>query len=209
MTTTDTAPALLTVTEYAKLAKLNKSTVSRLVARGIIPNHAAPGAPPAIDAAEADAARLAQLDRSKIPGLLQAGGEMKTALGLGEPAGEPAGAEASAGAPAGLPRSTDGYQKARTARETWQALEAERSYRAAIGELIDRNDAADALGEILKTMQRGFAQRIQSLAERLVGMAEPDRIAAVIREEDRKIFENLSLSLQRLAEEPQAHDAAA
>lgn len=182
---------LVTVSEYARLTGQNKSTVSRWVSRGVIPDHGVPGKP-MINPAEADAARLASVDRSKVPGLLESGREI------------PLSAEGAAGVrppmpPAAKPGRSGDYSVARAAREAAQAKMAVLNYERQAGLLLNRQDAVDAMTGIGMSVRNHLEQRVRTLTDRLFGIDDPARIAAIIREEDRRLLEMMAAAFEKLA----------
>lgn len=187
---------LVTVTQYAEMSGLNKGTVSRLVSNGVIPNHGMPGKP-LINPSEADAARLTHLDRSKA-GVLSSGGEIKTA------------GAASSAVPASRDesRASGGFQRARTAREAAQAQMAALDLKERLGELLDKSEVENSIVKVAIEVQRQLEQRVPPLADRLVGITDPARIAALIREADRKVLGEMARAFDEIAKREGVSDAA-
>lgn len=135
---------IVTLSEGARLLGVHKSTISRQVAAGIIPNRGEPGAP-MIDVAEARAAREQELDRSK-----QRGAQaplFRRAIGDDELGTEPV-------APGAL-ASSSSYQSARSRREETNAQLAEIALQERLGLLLDKSEVIDAffaLGASLREM---------------------------------------------------------
>ncbi|MGE0717193.1 MAG: hypothetical protein AB7P02_17245 [Alphaproteobacteria bacterium] len=188
---------LVTVTEYAAMVGVDKSTISRQVARGIIPNRGVPGKP-LIDPVEADAARLGGLDPSRGPGALAGQAIATAAAPVAVAEGAPA---ADTPPPAPNLRGT-GYQVARTAREAMNAKLAELDYRERVGELLAKSEVENAMVKIGLEVQRQLDQRVAQLADRLVGIADPARLAALIREADRRLLETMAAAFDRMAKAP-------
>lgn len=140
---------LLTVAQYARHAGIHRSTVSRQVAAGVIPNNAAPGKRPMIDAAEADAARAAGLDHGKRRIRRQAGAKSASA--------SPNDGDLALAPPT--------FSDARTQREQAQAGLAELNLETRAGRLVNRaavEAAAFEAGKILR-------ERILAVPVRLAG----------------------------------------
>lgn len=174
--------ALMTVTEYAARTGLNKGTISRLVSTGVIPNHGMQGKP-LIDPDEADAARAGNLDPSKTRA----------------PSSVPAAQSAAADGPAVGPSASGSYTKARGIREAFAAKSAELDYKERVGQLLDREEVEDAVVKIATEVQRRLAERVPALADRVVGMTDVTRIAALIRDADRLVCEDMARAFERLA----------
>ena len=140
---------LLTVAQYARHAGIHRSTVSRQVRAGVIPNHAPAGKRPLIDAAEADAARAAGLDHGKRRVRAKAGAKAASA--------RPADGD--------LPLAAPTFSDARTQREQAQAGLAELNLETRAGRLVNRaavEAAAFEAGKILR-------ERILAVPVRLAG----------------------------------------
>lgn len=146
------------MSEAARQLGVHKSTVSRQVANGIIPNHGTDDKP-LIDVEEARRARELGLDFSKQR------------------------APAPAAAPA--PREDLGptYQGARGRREQALAEKAEIELKRLRGETLDRGEVTDAAFALGQMLREALETRRAALAQRLAGL-EAGQILALLEDAD-------------------------
>lgn len=168
---------LVGISEAARALGRNKSTISRQVASGIIPNHAEPGKPPRINIDEARAAIAANVDRSKssTPGL-----GVRSSDGMEQNGGQPTlGLDDDYDAP---PAAVDdqgsadklSYNTARTALSAVQAKRAQMDYMRETGQLTARAD-----------VERAAEDHARILRDRLLGVA-PQIAGALATETDER-----------------------
>ncbi len=167
--------ALVGISEAAKLLGVNKSTVSRQVAKGIIPNHAEPGRPPLVDPDEARLARTQNIDTSKsaTPGL-----GLRQDMFSAPPA--PSGQsemsladedeDEAAGADDPVDREKLSYNTARTASVAVQAKRSQAEYLREIGQLVATAD-----------VERAAQDHARSLRDRLLAL--PNQVAGLLASE--------------------------
>jgi hypothetical protein len=176
----------------ARALEVNPSTISRQLKDGILRNHGT-AAEPKLLVSEVRADRERHLDRSKQRGpdapLFNRSGAIEPEAAEPEAEGE--------GAPAG---GVD-YQKARTAREGFQARIAQIDLEERLGNLLDRGEVVDAffaLGQLLRESMEG---RRAGLAARLVGISDPSRIGSILAEADGALLLGLAKDFERFTEE--------
>ena len=167
---------LLTVADYARHAGIHRSTVSRQVKSGVIPNRAPPGARPLIDPVEADTARATGLDHGK-----------RRERG-----------EAPAKAPSSKPRDGDAapapptFSEARIQREQAQAGLAELNLETRAGRLVNRaavEAAAFEAGKILRERMLAVPVRLAGEIVTMVRDGAGDReVGALIGDKLRDVL---------------------
>lgn len=172
---------LVGVSEAARQLGVHKSTISRQVAAGIIPNRGTPDAP-LVDVEEAKAARARGLDRSKQRGPDAPLFSASSAIG---PA--PVAEEDEAATPAAQPgRPTGGidYQKARTAREGYQARLAQLDLEKQLGNLLDKGEVVDAfftMGQRLRELLEAARLELQGRFGDEVGAALAEHFRTTLK----------------------------
>ena len=170
--------ALVGISEAAKLLGVNKSTVSRQVAKGIIPNHAEPGRPPLVDPDEARLARTQNIDTSKsaTPGLglrqelfsaAPVSGQSEMPLADDE---DDADEDKAAGSDDTVDREKLSYNTARTASVAVQAKRSQAEYLREIGQLVATAD-----------VERAAQDHARSLRDRLLAL--PNQVAGLLASE--------------------------
>jgi transposase-like protein len=187
---------LVGVSEAARQIGVHKSTISRQVRDGIIPNHGTETAP-LVDVEEAKRARDRGLDRSK-----QRGPEAPLFGASSVIAPAAAEDEDDAAAPAKPAGGLD-YQCARTAREGYQARLAQLELEQKLGHLLDKGEVVDAfftlgasLREMADTVRVDLAQRFGA------------EVGAAVGEELRKMLQRIAESFERQFTEDHPADAA-
>lgn len=194
---------LMTLTDAARELGVHKSTISRQVAAGQIPNRGTARAP-MVDVDEARRARDESLDPSKQRGPDAPLFAPERGEG-GEDLDDDAGADSLPGpAPArGGARSTGelNYLRVRTAREAYAAKQAQLDYEREAGQLCDRAEVQDAFYELGQGLRDGLERRAHSLAQRLAGMTDIAAIRAVIAAEDEALLKRLTDDFARRAQQ--------
>lgn len=176
------AQELVGVSEAARLLDRNKSTISRQVAKGIIPNHAAAGQPPLINIEEARQALRHNIDTSK-----------SATRGVGLRAGDDL-FEAEDDVEAALPdepvaggpdKDRLSYNTARTAAVALQAQRAQLELMRELGQLVPASE-----------VERAAQDHARSLRDRLLGL--PQQIAGELsgQTDERKIIAILTAALK-------------
>lgn len=164
------AGTLVTVAVYARLAGIHRSTVSRQIKTGLIPNHAPAGSRPSIDPVEANAARASGLDHGKRR--------------VRSKSSAPAPTDKSAAGDLGLKPPT--FSDARVQKEQAQAGLAELTLEERAGRLVDRGEVERAAFEAGKVLRERVLAMPTRLAGELVTMVRGgggDReVAALIKE---------------------------
>lgn len=197
--------ALVGIRECARQLGVAHSTITRQMQAGILVNRGTAEAP-LLDVEEVRAAREIALDPSKRRG---AGAPLfDAAAGWAPPArsqpqpgpavpatedGLDDGLDDVEAAPAAPSASKDlSYQKARTAREGYAARLAQIELVQRLGQVLDKREVLDAFDALGRMLRERLASRAQLVAGRLAGLTDPNAIAALIAEEDRKLLEQLA-----------------
>lgn len=165
----------------AKGIRINPSTLSRQLAKGIITNHGTPEAP-LIDMATVEAERAAGLDQSK-----QRGADAPLFNDASPPAAgaaelEPEGdvdAEPASGEQA---KAKLKYTDARTFREGYAAKLTELQYREKIGELVGQAGSEQGYADAGRILRDRLLSLPAQLAASLAAMTDEAEIAAYLRE---------------------------
>lgn len=219
MTAAMQAAAPVGVSEAARRLGVHKSTVSRQVREGKIPNRGTRELP-LVDVEEARRARAANLDHAKRRGgrspLYAAGGA--SALGPAGPSGEAgppevpfASAELAAvspsadvAEPAGNPSAPAPgmFVQARAERELWNARRAARDYARENALLVGRAGVEEAMTRAARLLGQRVIAGLASLAGRLAGMSDERTIAALLREEATQMLARAGEDIAQAAEDP-------
>lgn len=167
---------LVGVSEAAKALGVNKSTISRQVAKGIIPNHAEPGSPPLINIDEARLARKTDIDTSK-----------SATRGVGLRAGDDlfeAPDEADAVLPdepaAGPDKDRLSYNTARTAAVALQAQRAQLELMRELGQLVPASEVERAAQDHARGLRDRLLGLPQQIAGELSGQIDERKIIAIL-----------------------------
>lgn len=179
--------ALVGIRECARIlekrgVQLNASTITRQVQAGIIPNHGTADGKPLVDPDEVIAARARNVDPSK-----QRGPDSPL---FGAPADDGSEVEETAAAPSG--KREVSFSAARTASEAYKARMAQLDLEERLGNLVDKQEVVDFFTEAGLILRQGLMLRSGDMAGRLVGLSNPSEIAAIIKDEDRKLLERLA-----------------
>lgn len=181
----------VTISEAARQLNVHKSTISRQVRDGIIPNRGTDSAP-MVDVDEAKLARASGLDRSKQRGPDSPLFNASSTIGAPVDDDDAAPPAAARGQTGGLD-----YQKARTAREGYQARLAQIELEKQLGGLLDKSEVVDAFFALGAGLREMMDTRRQTLASRLVGVTDVSAIAAILVDEDRKLQQAIAESFER------------
>jgi len=189
----------VSLSEAARQVGLNKSTISRQLAAGILRNRGT-AERPLVDVAEVRAARESGLDRSKQRG-------PDSPLFGASSAIDPVPPESAAEDEEGLPEPPSAatkpasggidYQKARTAREGYQARLAQIELEQKLGNLLDKSEVVDAFFALGAAVRERLDGRRAELAARLVGIADPGAIIGLIAEADRALLGGITEEFER------------
>jgi hypothetical protein len=185
----DDASRLVGVSEAARQIGVHKSTISRQLAAGIITNRGSKEKP-LVDVEEARRARDRGLDRSKQRGPDSPLFGNSSAIA---PADEAEPDVDGHGAP--MPAKPSGgldYQKARTAREGYQARLAQIELEQKLGNLLDKGDVVDAFFTMGQRLREVLEQCRLELAARF-----GDAVGAALAEEFRKLQLGLAEEFER------------
>ncbi len=191
----------VTLTEAAAALGVHKSTISRQVSAGVIPNHGTARAPK-VRVSEARLARAGAVDPAKQRGsgapLFADPGE-HGANGV-RPSRSPDDAEDD-DAP-GTPPGPGGvsFTKARTAREAANARLAQIDLEERLGRLLDKREVEDVFFTLSTIVRDELMGQGARLAGDLVGMTEPGEIVAKIDAANRDLLARLEREFKRLAE---------
>lgn len=172
----------VSLTEAAKQLGVHKSTLSRQVAAGIIPNRGEPGGAPMVNVDEARVARTQGLDRSKQRG--DGAPLFSAAIAV---AAAPDDDEPAAPAKGGVQ-----YQQARTAREGFQARLAQIELEKQLGNLVDKGELVDAFFTMGQRQREILEASVVDLTARF-----GDQVGAAIREEYRKVMQATAEDFER------------
>ena len=179
--------SLVGIRECARELGVNASTVSRQVRAGIIPNRGTKDAPLVL-VSEARGARRRNLDQSKQ-------------RGPGAPLFAPADQEGDSTADVQSEaedeprahgegkRSGLDFNKARTAREGYQARLAQIELEDRLGNLLDRAETVDAFFTLGTALREALERRAPELAARLDGVADLNARTGLILEDDRRLLQ--------------------
>ena len=177
---------LLGVREAARELGVNPSTVSRQIRAGILPNRGSERAPKVL-LSEARAARERNIDQSK-----QRGPEaplFATATPESDPSADlQPGADDEPAPRAGRSGGLD-FNKARTAREGYQARLAQIELEERLGNLLDRAETVDAFFTLGTALREAMERCAPELATRLDGVADLNARTALILEDDRRLLQ--------------------
>jgi hypothetical protein len=175
---------LVNITECARLLGVNKSTISRQVNSGVIPNHGS-GTSPMVSVIEARSARERGLDRSKQ-------------RGAGAPLfASPAPPAPEADAETIKPKEPLTYQVARTAREGFDARLAQLKFERECGELLYKTEVVDACFNIGQSLREMMERRRVAIAGRLSGVTDINAINGILSEEDDKLLRAIGEEFDR------------
>lgn len=215
-----TAAGWLTLTAYAERAGVNKSTISRQLGK-VIPETALRRARGVIyiDATAADAARQQQLNpllrRHDGPNAVRAvpetGDESDAATDLhaadGEPPARPAGGQ-------GNLLQSPAFHQGRAAKEMWSAAKTQLEVQEKRGLLLDKAEVFDAFVTIGVAVRDRLENRRRMLSRKIMGIADPNEIAAILDAEDRALLDDMAKEFEELTgvavvpAAPPASDAA-
>jgi hypothetical protein len=187
---------------------IDKSTLSRHVDRGIIPNLGAPGAPK-ICVADAIAAVTGLIDQSKRRG--------PAAPPTAPPPPDEPGDEAAAMPDADeLPlAAAAGNGRGKSLAQAQAELYAARAASAQLeldrkrGLLLDRADALDAFRELGVQTRGALRQAAAQLAQELIGLSDPAAIAQRIVAGNTQVLDRLSDEFRRKFEPAAGRERAA
>jgi hypothetical protein len=166
--------SLVGVSEAARQLGVHKSTISRQVAAGIIPNHGT-DAQPLVDVEEAKRARAEGLDRSK-----QRGQDAPLFRERRSPDDDDAG------------EASPGYQAARTEREQINARRARLELERELGNLLDKGEVVDAFF----TLGARLRELTENAAAELTQRFGPE-LGAALREELRRMLVAIAEDFER------------
>lgn len=189
---------LVGVRAAARELGVNPSTISRQIKAGIIPNHGTDAAP-AVNVAEARAARASHLDPSKR------GNSAGVLLGDRGAAGDDlegdfGGGENSASEPRSPGDGGASYRSTKTAREGYLAMLAKLEFEKKSGAVISRAEVERALVDVTRTIRDALLRLGDRLAPDLVNVSDPAVIAKAINEAHRELLARLSGVLQQKAD---------
>lgn len=208
---------LVGVTEAARrLAalglRIDKSTLSRQISKGLIPNHGT-GRRPLVRVGEVQRSRLANIDPSMQRG------EHSTLHGDAPPAAEPDPAPDAADEPAldfeaDPPRQHGdpdrlSFNTARTAREAYQAKNAQLDYEQRVGKLLDRREVESAMFTLGTQLREGLQRLADTMPATLAGQTDPAVIRTALETAHAKLLEAMIDEFARKFRPLGGDDAAA
>ena len=98
----------------------------------------------------------------------------------------------SGGAVVNFPRDPEGYYKARAQRERFAALEAERVYLKAIGDLVSRGDLERVNAQRYRAVRDKLLNIADRVAAALAAEKDPARVHAELTKEIKRVLQDLS-----------------
>jgi hypothetical protein len=182
----------VSISECARELGVHKSTISRQVAAGIIPNRGTADEPK-VDVAEARRARERGLDRSKQRG--EDAPLFSSASAIGERDDDDAGQPAADATP---PKGGLDYQRARTAREGFQARLAQIELEEKLANLLDKGEVVDAFFTMASRLREMTDATRVDVAARF-----GDQVGNAVGEAFRKMLQAIAEDFERrFAQEP-------
>ncbi len=181
-----TIPDLCTLADFARLARVKKSYVTKLKAAGRLVL--------AADGQVCVAASLALIDATRDPskaGVAARHAAARDAAPEPEPETAPEPADDPSAPPVAKPART-GYQKSRALRERYLAKEAQRAYAVASGKLLDREEVTGAIAAAVTTLRQGLEGFAVTLGPLLAAETDEGRCMAMLAEEVERLLTEIA-----------------
>lgn len=184
---------LVGVSEAARQLGVHKSTISRNVTAGIIPNHGSDDEP-LVNVEEAREARDRELDPTKQNNAAgRVLGESDAAAELDE---APPAAEENTAGESHSPVADSSLLRHRATREEFDAKRARLAYEREAGLLVYKADVNQALVDAARTCRDAGLRLSKRLAPELAAISDPAEIERRMNEELRALFDGLATAMQ-------------